>query len=123
MAIYILFKQQLYAEELKKLALKARDTDCSVRTSEQDLYGINPQDNDIVVVDAHYKGNMSDFGGMEIVSRLQEYECSGKNVKFKILSWFPNESNYLNIQKEQLYSPHNVEFVQLPVLDIKSITT
>lgn len=115
--MYILFRSQQYAEEL------ARKANAIVCSSENNLYGINPQDDDIIVVDAHYKGNMSDFSGIEIVYRLQKYECSGKIVKFKILSWFPPESDYLESPKKRLYSQHNVDFVQLPVLNVKLITT
>ena len=120
MSKYILFRNQRFA---KTLAKKIGAVVCYY---EDDLFGISPQDGDTIIVDAHYKGSMSDMSGIQIVKKLQKYECKDKDVKFKILSWFPPEwfdekPDWKN-KKKQLFSQNNVDFVQLPVSDIKLLT-
>jgi hypothetical protein len=117
MSRYILFRNQKYAETLANII------GAKVCDDEGKLRGINLQDGDIIIVDAHYAGNMYDLNGIQIVKELQKYESTGKNIKFKILSWFPSEwfseKSKLQFHKEQLYSQHNVEFIQLSVSDVK----
>ena len=121
MNTYILFGNQSYAE---LLAMKTGAVACYY---EDDLYGISPKDSDIFIVDAHYKGNMSDLKGIEIVKNMQKYACKNKDVKFKILSWFPpewfDEKPEWISKKKQLQSQNNVEFVQLPVSDVVLLTS
>lgn len=117
MSKYILFRNQAYAGELKK------QTGGEISADENSLYGIIPKDGDIIIVDAHYKGNMSDLSGMKIVWKLQKYYCEDINVKFKILSWFNEGDKILEDKEDDLYSTRNVDFVQLPVSDVKLLTT
>jgi len=118
---YILFKNQAYAGAL------AKKTNAIIRSSEENLNGTRLQNGDIVIVDAHYKGNMSDLKGIEIVKNMQKYVCKDKDVKFKILSWFPlewfDEKPEWKSKKDQLEAQHNVEFVQLPVSDVALLTS
>lgn len=119
MSKYILFRSQEYAKAL------AEKIGAIVHLCEDGLRGITPHDGDIIIVDAHYEGNMSDMSGFEIVKNLQKFEFRDKDVKYKILSWFPtewlNEKPELKSHKEQLYSQRNVVFFQLPVSDPNKI--
>ena len=120
MSSYILFRNQTYAETLANM------TGANICDDESRLSGIDPQDGDVVIMDAHYAGNMLDLSGIQNVRKLQKYECKGKDVKFKILSWFPSEwfdeKSNLKFQKEKLYSRYHVEFIQLPISDVKLLT-
>ena len=121
MSKYILFRNQGYAEAL------AKKTGAIVRSSEENLNGIRPKDGDIIIIDAHYKGDMSKLEGIQIVYHLQKFKCRDKDVKFKILSWYPPEwfeqkPDWIHMKKK-LFSPTNVEFIQLPVSDVTLLTT
>ena len=118
MNTYILFRNQGYAEVLaKKLGLAVDDT---VQKSEEDLYRITPENNDLIIVDAHYKGSMQNCRGLEIVATLQNiYSNWNKKAIFKIVSWFPqkdfDEKPDLNFLKSNLRSLQKVD--QLPEVD------
>ena len=121
MNTYILFRNKGYAETLAERI----GSGAEVRFNEDNLHGIIPQDNDIIIVDAHFGATMSDFGGLKIVAEMQEkYKRWGKKAEFKILSWFSkkewkDEIPVLKTPKKQLHLQDNVDFVQLPVSEVE----
>ena len=114
---YILLRNQKSAEII------AGKINAIVCESHEDVCGRDLQDGDVIIIDAHHEGAMSDLKGFKTVGRLQRYYCKDKDVKFKIFSWFPStwydENPNLMSSKKKLFSESNVDLVQLPISDIK----
>jgi hypothetical protein len=115
---FVLFKNEKYAAELA-----GKIDDVVVRNNEVEVKGIIPHNDDVFIIDAHYGNNMIDLYGLKIV-RVIRNRCMQENlnVQFKILSWFKEDCEIVLKNSYHLSGKENVQFIQLPINDLSTLT-
>jgi hypothetical protein len=112
--MYVLFKNSEYANVI------ASNTGAVPRNEDQIEY-INPERDDVIVIDAHCGSNMVELKGLEIVRKLQK-RFRKTNLYFKVLSWFNEDSKQIKEKMAKMnLIKDNIVFIQLPVNDYNKL--
>lgn len=106
---YILFRNADFADELVK------EFKLTVKRSRSEIRGIDPQNGDLLLIDAHFEGQMTDLNGLDIVNEFIKLN-QGNSIRILVFSWFSLEyitSN--NPNKAKIFRNPNVQYYRFPV--------
>lgn len=111
MRYFIYFRDTDFAK-----ILKSKHQNSYIKNSEAEVLSVNPLEDDVFILDAHYGGgDMTDLNGLKVAYKLFN-SFRKNNVKIWILSWFTPEYIKRNYQLAQELSSDSIEFYQLPLI-------
>ena len=111
---FILFRNEKLAGELANTL--RNDPNLIIKNSRQEIKGIIPLDGDLLIIDAHFEGNMAEMKGLEIA-----YDFIRKNnpdISYQILvfSWFSLDYILTNYQRTaRIFKDNHVQYNRLPL--------
>ena len=111
---FILFRNIDYAKTIKNVLYG------KICSTESELFGISPNENDVFLIDAHFGGQMSRLNGMNI---LKKYLSIYRNTRFsvRVYSWFDTEYIARNhLDKSYILKLPNVKYMRFPLQFLKS---
>lgn len=111
---FILFRNEKLAGELANTL--RNDPNLIIKNSRQEIKGIIPLDGDLLIIDAHFEGNMAEMKGLEIAYDFIRKNNPDISYQVIIFSWFSMDYILTNYQRTaRIFKDNHVQYNRLPL--------